>query len=414
MYNDWNENDTYHVASISTWGGVPVKCGKCTRDNPPDSKFCMGCGSPIESVSPKACPSCGAENPSESASCASCGASQLPASKDDPGMAINTPAPAGDAGSGRLRLPEGATWPEITDQVRARGSLGLHNHLGRIAGWFVLVNAAVIASLGVISGGRLLTAFPLFLVLGCVMPLIMLMLSKWLIQRAHKMKQIHAGRFQSEGEEHLYCLVESLAARAGLPKCPQVWVYESSDMNAFATGPSRGNAMVAFSTGLLKHMDAKGIAAVAAHEISHIANGDMLTLSLVQSVVNAISMLIMVPAWFAKAAAFWSDEVSAVTYWIVSAITWILNVIVLFLGNLVVMAFSRKREYEADALAARLINPDSMIHALSVLGTEAPSFPQEQKAYAAFKINNRTSWASIFSTHPSIQARIKRLEAMES
>ena len=390
-----------------------MKCSKCTRDNPPDSKFCMGCGSPIESVSRKACPSCGADNPSESAFCTSCGASQLPATKDDPGEATIAPAPAGDASGGKSTLPEGATWPAITDQIRARGALGLHSNLGRIAGWFVLVNAAVIASLGVISGGRLLTAFPLFLVLGCVMPLIMLMLSKWLIQRAHKMKRIHDGRFQSEGEEHLYRLVESLAARAGLLKCPEVWTYESSDMNAFATGPSSGNAMIAFSTGLLKHMDAKGIAAVAAHEIAHIANGDMLTLTLVQSVVNAISMLIMIPAWLSKAAAFWSDEVSAVTYWIVSAIVWILNVIVLFLGNLVVMAFSRKREYEADALAARLINPDSMIHALSVLGTEVPLFPQEQKAYAAFKINNRASWASIFSTHPSIQARIKRLESME-
>ena len=96
-------------------------------------------------------------------------------------------------------------------------------------------------------------------------------------------------------------------------------------------------------------------------------------------------------------------------YWIISACTWIITSIVLFLGNLVVMAFSRKREFDADALAARLIDPRSMIHALQVLGTEVPLFPKKQKSYAACKINNAVGWASIFSTHPSIEKRIHRL-----
>lgn len=306
-------------------------------------------------------------------------------------------------------LPATATWPTITNYVRFRGTLDLRSNLYRTIGWFALANAAVVLSLAIISGGALLGAAPFVLLLGCLLPFIMLGLSKWLARRAHRMQQVKDGQFRVEGEEHLYRLVESLATRANLPTTPEVWIYDSDDMNAFATGPGRANAMLAFSTGLLAHMDERGIAAVAAHEIAHVANGDMLTLSLVQSVVNAIALLITIPLWFIKIAAFFSNEVGLLMYWLISACTWIITAIVLFLGNLVVMAFSRKREYEADALAARLIDSGSMIHALQVLGTEVPLFPKEQKAYATCKINNAVGWASIFSTHPSIENRIRRL-----
>ena len=90
----------------------------------------------------------------------------------------------------------------------------------------------------------------------------------------------------------------------------------------------------------------------------------------------------------------------------------IITAIVLFLGNLVVMAFSRQREYEADAMAARLIDAGSMIHALERLGTEVLLFPSEQKAYAAFKINDAMGWVSICSTHPSVEDRIRRLRSV--
>jgi len=306
-------------------------------------------------------------------------------------------------------LPENTRWPEIVTQLNSRGSLGLCSHVGKIIGWFLLANAAVVFTLALLSGGAL--ALPA-LALGCIVPFIVLGLSKWLAQRAHHMQQVIDGRFRTEGEGQLFHLIVSLAQRADLPKTPEVWIYESGDMNAFATGPSRKNSMIAFSTGLLQHMDERGIAAVAAHEIAHIANGDMLTLTVVQSVVNTISMIITIPLWLIKAVAFFSDKVGVLMYWLISLVTWLLTAVVLFLGNMVVLVFSRKREYAADALAARLIDPAAMIHALQTLGTEVPLFPQAQKSYAAFKINNASSLASIFSTHPSIENRIKRLSQL--
>ncbi len=228
------------------------------------------------------------------------------------------------------------------------------------------------------------------------------------------MQQVIDGQFRTEGEGQLFRLVASLARRADLPKTPEVWIYDSDDMNAFATGPSRSRAMVAFSTGLLKNMDERGIAAIAAHEIAHVASGDMLTLTVVQSVVNAIALIITIPLWIVKALAFFSEEVGVLMYWLISIVSWLITAVVLCLGNLVVLAFSRKREYEADALAARLLDPGAMIHALQTLGTEVPLFPEAQKSYAAFKINNASSWASIFSTHPSIEQRVKRLAMLDS
>ena len=364
----------------------------------------------------KSCPLCHEEINGDLLYCEHCQIS-LPwqARRASSPMAEATSAPASPAMAAGAAvppvtaLPKDAGWPAITNYVNARRPLGLQGNLGRTIGWFALANAAVLLSLTLISGGELLEFAPLVLVMGCAMPFIMLLSSKWLAQRAHNMIQIKEGEFSDNSEEHIYCLVHSLAARANLPTMPEVWVYASEDMNAFATGPGRGNSMVAFSSGLLDTMDQRGIAAVAAHEIAHIANGDMLTLSLVQSVVNAVTLLITIPLWCIKAVAFFSDEVSVLMYWVINACSWIITAILLFLGNLVVMAFSRKREYAADELASRLIDADSMIHALEVLGSEVPLFPKEQKSYAAFKINNAIGWASFLSTHPSIEDRIARL-----
>jgi heat shock protein HtpX len=240
----------------------------------------------------------------------------------------------------------------------------------------------------------------------------MLGLSKWLARRAHHMQQIVPGQFRTEEEERFYHLIASLAVRANLPNTPEVWIYEGGDMNAFATGPNRKGAMVAFSTGLLAQMDERGIAAVAAHEIAHIASGDMLILTVVQSVVNTLALVLTIPLWFVKVVAFFSDKVGILVYWLISLCSWVITAIVLFLGNLVVLAFSRKREYAADALAAHILERGAMIHALEVLGTETPLFPKAQKSYAAMKINAKPSWWSIFSTHPSIADRISRLQQL--
>lgn len=217
---------------------------------------------------------------------------------------------------------------------------------------------------------------------------------------------------KDENLKILYEIVDLLRKRANINKMPEVGVYISDDINAFATGRSKNNALIAFSSSLLQKMDDDEISAVAAHEIAHIANGDMITLSVVQSVANAIVLLISIPLSIIKILALFSDKVDWVAYLTITFIRFIVVSVMLFLANLVVKAFSRKREFEADKLAASLLDSKMMIKALNSLKNDIDtiSFTPKTKNYSALKINAPLSgFGDIFSTHPSLDRRINAL-----
>lgn len=211
-------------------------------------------------------------------------------------------------------------------------------------------------------------------------------------------------------ERELYNKVAKLAQKAGLPNTPEVGIYESTDVNAFATGPSKIRSLVAVSSGLLDRMDNQEIDGVLAHEISHIANGDMVTMTLVQGVVNAFVM------FFARIIAF------ATTQFVKEDIRPIVNMIVVIvleilfsiLGMVVIAWFSRKREFKADQGGAQLAGKSSMISALSALQrvyeNPLPEGEEAPKSIAAFKISNKSSFLEIFSTHPPLELRIETLK----
>lgn len=211
------------------------------------------------------------------------------------------------------------------EMARGKEHLGQRPYFARLLGWFVLINVAVIASLAIVSGGALLAFAPFLLILGAVFPLISLFFSKWSAKKAHHMTIIGEGNFQNTSEESLYALIEILSTRAGINKTPQVGIYESEDMNAFATGMHKNNSLVAFSTGLLAKMDEDSIAAVAAHEIAHVANGDMIIMSIVQSVVNAVVLLVTVPLAVFQFMALFSNEIEIFTYWAISLVKFIIT-----------------------------------------------------------------------------------------
>lgn len=277
--------------------------------------------------------------------------------------------------------------------------------------WFFAANAAMVLSVSIISGGELVEIVPFLLIWACLFPFISLLFSKILAIRSHRIHIIDPNRFSNTQQESLFRLVSSLSQKAGITNVPAVGIYESSDMNAFATGSSKNNSLIAFSSTLLDHLDEEAIAAVAAHEVAHIANGDMVTMSLLQSVINAIVLLITLPLSVIKIASLFSDNFDILGYWLISIVKFLLASVLLFLGSLVVKAFSRHREFEADKLASQLTDHTYMIHALESLNCDEVSYPSEQKAYAAFKINSPPAWFDIFSTHPSLERRIEALES---
>ena len=203
-------------------------------------------------------------------------------------------------------------------------------------------------------------------------------------------------------------MVHRISTLAGLPKVPEVGIYESEEVNAFATGPSKRNSLVAVSTGLLYRLEKDEVEAVIAHEVAHIANGDMVTMTLIQGVINALVMF--VAHIIARIIASQVDEKFS---WIVHlASIIILQIALSILGSVVVSYYSRQREFRADAGAAKFAGRGKMISALRTLASTHHLVNVDQEAMATLKISGkkRSSLAKLLSTHPPIEERIRRLE----
>jgi heat shock protein HtpX len=209
-------------------------------------------------------------------------------------------------------------------------------------------------------------------------------------------------------------MVDRLARAANLPNTPEVGVYESPEINAFATGPSKSRSLVAFSSGLLQKMGPEEIEGVTGHELGHIANGDMVTMTLLQGVINAFVMFISRILAMAITMRGDRDEdsrPSMSTYLLVPLFELLFGI----LGMIVVSWFSRKREFRADAASAAYGGRNKMIKALRALQSahENPVLqPQtDNSAVACLKISGKTRFLSLFSTHPPLEERIAALES---
>ena len=201
--------------------------------------------------------------------------------------------------------------------------------------------------------------------------------------------------------------IHRLARFANLPKMPEVGIYDSPEMNAFATGPSRSNPLVAVSTGLLRQMNRDEVEGVLAHEVAHIANGDMVTMTLVQGVVNAFGMFLS-----RIISQVLSSQVEEKNRHMVRFIaTMILDIVFNILGMFVVSYVSRLREYRADAGGASLGGKDKMIRALERLQRESSPVPDEASPMATMQISNRKGgFMNLLRTHPALEDRIERLK----
>ena len=213
---------------------------------------------------------------------------------------------------------------------------------------------------------------------------------------------------QNATELWLLNTVQSLATRAQLPM-PEVAVYDGPP-NAFATGASKSNSLVAVSSGLLQGMTKEEVEAVLAHEVAHIANGDMVTLTLIQGVVNTFVMFIArVVGYFVDSALRRNSEQSGpgIGYMVTVVVC---EIVFGILASVIVMYFSRQREFRADAGAAGLMGSNApMINALHRLGGMQPDgLPQNLQASG---ISGRESWLGLFSSHPSLESRIAALQA---
>ncbi|WP_312394194.1 protease HtpX [Mixta calida] len=238
-----------------------------------------------------------------------------------------------------------------------------------------------------------------------------LLMSKWMALRSVGGEVIEQPR--NETERWLMNTVAQQAQQAGIAM-PQVAIYHAPDINAFATGARRDASLVAVSTGLLQNMSRDEAEAVLAHEISHIANGDMVTMTLIQGIVN--TFVIFISRIIAQVAAGFlsgnreDEESSNGNPLVYFAVSMVLELLFGILASMITMWFSRHREFHTDAGSARLVGREKMIAALQRLKTSYE--PQEPGSMMAFCINGKgKSLSEFFMSHPPLD---KRIEALRS
>lgn len=288
---------------------------------------------------------------------------------------------------------------------------------------FVLTNLAVMVVLGIIvsllgvdrymtANGINMTSLLIYAgITGFSGSLISLFFSKSLAKASVGAHVIY--KPETTQERWLVDTIGKLARTANLPM-PEVAIYRGAP-NAFATGPSRSNALVAVSSGLLESMNQKEVEAVLGHELSHVKNGDMVTLTLIQGVLNTFVFFLarVLGAFLDQSMRRNHNESSASTYGRGMGYYGMVSVLQILFGilaSLIVMAFSRQREFRADRGAAELLNgPEPMIAALQRLGeSKTGALPQNM---AAFGISGSGKLLSLFASHPPLEARIAALKA---
>ena len=233
-----------------------------------------------------------------------------------------------------------------------------------------------------------------------------LAISKWAAKRSTGMQMVTEPR--SELERWLLDTVGRQAQRAGI-KMPEVGIFDAPEMNAFATGPSRNNALVAVSTGLLRGMDRDEAEAVLGHEISHVANGDMVTMTLLQGVLNTfVIFLSRVVGRVIDSFIGGGRDGPGIGYFV---IVMVLDLVFGLFASMIAMAFSRHREFRADAGGAELAGRGKMISALQRLASNSvpTTLPQQ---VAAFGISGAIG--GLLRSHPPLQERIARLQSEAS
>ncbi len=279
---------------------------------------------------------------------------------------------------------------------------------------FIATNIAIVVLLGIILSvfgiqrGSMTGMLIMAILFGMGGSFISLAISKWVAKRSTGAVVIEDP--STPTERWLVDTIRNQSKAAGIGM-PEVAIYDSPDMNAFATGMKRDNSLVAVSTGLLEQMEQDEVEAVLAHEVSHIANGDMITMALLQGVIN--TFVILAARLIAGAISSALDDdgeggEEGLGFFAYIAVVMVLELTLGALASTITMWFSRHREYHADADAAKLVGSGKMIAALERLRGDTVE-PHLQGEMAAFGISSKGSFMALFASHPPLDDRIAAL-----
>ena len=287
-------------------------------------------------------------------------------------------------------------------------------------GLFLLTNIAVIAvasvTLNILGVGHYLEAngslnlnslLIFCLIFGMAGSFVSLLLSKWMAKKSMGGQLIEHPRNQQE--KWIYDTVARLAKKANIGM-PEVGIFHSPQSNAFATGWNKNNALVAVSTGLLQKMGKDEVEAVIGHEIGHVANGDMVTLALIQGVVNAFVMFFArIFGHFVDRAILKNERGYGIGYYVATIAA---EMVLAIFASMIVAWFSRRREFRADQAGAELVSPAAMVSALASLKAEYEQPSEMTGELVAFGIRGegKMSFGALLASHPPLDQRIAALQ----
>lgn len=298
----------------------------------------------------------------------------------------------------------------ILTELKSREKYYPNSNILKASLWLILGNISVTGLLIFITGGAAISLIPFILVLGFLGPMISLFLSKNSAKKAFNIKVLTEEMELSSKEKFYFEIVKILSDNLGLEKVPEVGIYYAPEVNAFATGYNRNNSMVAVSSELLNMMDDDELLGVVAHEMSHISNGDTVTMCILQGLVNTMVYSVCAPFLFYHWLNRNSDKATynsiIITLFLYKAIKKVSS----FAGDLVAKLFSRHREFKADKLAGLITDKKYIEKALIKLKSqEFTEVDEKQAAYACFKISSAPAVLDVFSTHPNLDRRINFL-----
>ncbi|MDE0092609.1 MAG: protease HtpX [Oligoflexia bacterium] len=293
--------------------------------------------------------------------------------------------------------------------------------------FFLLINFLVITTASILAS-VIMTVFGIkgewgfyivfYSLLGFGGAFISLAMSRYIAKKMMRVRVIDP-QTASGQELDLVNMVHQMATQARLPNKPEVGIYDSPQPNAFATGPSKKKSLVAVSSGLLQSMNREELEGVVAHEVAHISNGDMVTMTLLQGMIN--TMVLLAARFVAKLIV---SRMRGRSFWMEHLIFIGLQVVFMILGSIALCYYSRKREYRADKDGARLSSVPNMVSALKALQRMSSVGPNPQMAFAGggtktesynyLQISGKAKRANWFSTHPPLENRIARLEKLYS
>lgn len=294
---------------------------------------------------------------------------------------------------------------------------------------FLLTNIAIIVVINIVLfvlssvfginitayGFDYVSIFLFALVVWFTWSFISLAISKWMAKKAYGVQVLNKEELHGFDPKMriVFDVVEDLSERHHI-KMPEVGYYESSDPNAFATGPSKNNSLVAVSTGLLHSMDKDEIEWVIGHEMAHVLNGDMVTMTLLQWVLNTFVVFIARVVANIADKFLSGDEESSGPSWVYFVVSIVMEILLGILASMIAMWFSRHREYRADAWSAMFLGKQKMIKSLQALKKMQSLAMGDDEKLASMKISTRKRWwiMALFSSHPDLDDRIQALENM--